>query len=1198
MSKMNPKKIYHVIPLAFLVIFQIITTTPVYAAGTVGIGTPESCDEATFDTVLMNGGTVTFDCGPSPVTITLTSTKVIAQDTQINGGGLITLNAENASRHFLVNTGIQLEITGLTLSNGNLPAGTGGGAIFTFSGSTLKITDSTFSNNSSGSATAGGGAIYNQGTLIISGSTFNQNTAAAAETDGGAILSTGSDSSVDISNSTFYGNSAGTGPTYTNSTGGAVNIRDSDGTNTITQVTFANNTNDNLYGVLDIINSSATVSNTILANSVTGVDCSKRGTGTITSTNNLIEVDFACGAAVTSDPRLGSLQNNGGLTQTMAISPTSPAYNYTLTCPVGKDQRGIDRPQPVGGKCDLGALEIDNPPPFVSNVTSLLINKAYGIGSLITINVTFSNSVVVTGTPLLTLETGATDRTAVYFSGSGSNMLNFIYTVQPGDTSSDLDYVSINSLALNGGTIKKMAGNDADLYLPGPGASGSLAFNKDIVIDTTSPSLTSFMLQNPATSPTNANSLVFRAIFSEAVTNVDTDDFAVDGTTTAPVTNVATVNPSTYDITVSNGNLAGFNGVVGINLKVGQDIVNLLGNPLPTTEPAIDQTYTLDNIQPSGDTILRASPNPTGASSVNFAVTFTKSVNNVDGDDFVLTTSGGITGASITGSSGTGSTYTVTVNTGSGNGTIRLDLRVNGTIQDAAGNGLDGAQIGDEFYTIDKTLPSVSSITRVNESPINAPSVDFTVIFNKTVNGVDKDDFVLTTSGAISGATVTTVNGTGANRTVTVDTGTGDGTIRLDVKDNNTIVDTAGNPLGGDGPDNGDFTAGETYSIMKSKNVYVKIGNNLEYTYNIPSKTATSNLYNGVVDGPVRVKSLNGTPVFTSQRAIYGNSFNELTGFPADQLTTDYWFTYYDDVNMSTWLMIGNADPALTAHVEVYLGNDSTPIKTYDLAHGESVLPRLGVVGGPLRVISTNGVKIFTSQRAAYLGSFNELMGFPADQLTTDYWFTYYDDVNMATWLMIGNADPIQSAHVEVYLGNGSTPIRTFDLDHGESVLPKLGVVGGPLRVVSTNGVKIFTSQRAAYGNSFNELMGFPADQLTTDYWFTYYDDVNMSTWLMIGNADPVQTAHVEVYLGNDSTPIKTYDLDHGQSVLPKLDVAGGPLRVVSTNGVEIFTSERVAYGSSFNELMGFPADQLTTDYWFTYYDDVNMSTWLMIGKP
>ena len=85
-------------------------------------------------------------------------------------------------------------------------------------------------------------------------------------------------------------------------------------------------------------------------------------------------------------------------------------------------------------------------------------------------------------------------------------------------------------------------------------------------------------------------------------------------------------------------------------------------------------------------------------------------------------------------------------------------------------------------------------------------------------------------------------------------------------------------------------------------------------------------MFPGVHNGPVKVHS--NTPVFTSQRAVFGNSFNELTGFPANQLTTDYWFTYYDDVDMSTWLMIGNPDPVNSAHVEVYIGGGTTPIDT------------------------------------------------------------------------------------------------------------------------------------------------------------------------------------------------------------------------------------------------------------------------------
>ncbi len=351
----------------------------------------------------------------------------------------------------------------------------------------------------------------------------------------------------------------------------------------------------------------------------------------------------------------------------------------------------------------------------------------------------------------------------------------------------------------------------------------------------------------------------------------------------------------------------------------------------------------------------------------------------------------------------------------------------------------------------------------------------------------------------------------------------------------------------------------------------------------------------------MRVKSTNGVPIFTSQRAAYGSSFNELMGFPANQLTTEYWYTYYDNIYMSTWLMIGNADPNNPAKVEVYIGNGTTPYATYDIAVGQSIQPKYpGVANGPVRVKSTNGVKIFTSQRAAYGSSFNELMGFPANQLTTEYWYTYYDNIYMSTWLMIGNADPNNAAKVEVYIGNGTTPYATYDIAVGQSIQPKYpGVATGPVRVKSTNGVKIFTSQRAAYGSSFNELMGFPANQLTTEYWYTYYDNIYMSTWLMIGNADPNNPAKVEVYIGNGTAPYATYDIAVGQSIQPKYPgVATGPVRVKSTNGVKIFTSQRAAYGSSFNELMGFPANQLTTEYWYTYYDNIYMSTWLMIGKP
>ena len=119
--------------------------------------------------------------------------------------------------------------------------------------------------------------------------------------------------------------------------------------------------------------------------------------------------------------------------------------------------------------------------------------------------------------------------------------------------------------------------------------------------DTTAPTLVSIARQNPSTATTNADSLVFRAIFSEAVQNLQdaTADFTVHGTTTAAVTNVASVNATTFDITVSGGDLAGFNGTVGLDLAAGQNITDLLSLALPAGEPTVDELYTLDNTPPN-----------------------------------------------------------------------------------------------------------------------------------------------------------------------------------------------------------------------------------------------------------------------------------------------------------------------------------------------------------------------------------------------------------------------------------------------------------------------------------------------------------------------------------------------------------------------------------------------------------------------
>ena len=110
--------------------------------------------------------------------------------------------------------------------------------------------------------------------------------------------------------------------------------------------------------------------------------------------------------------------------------------------------------------------------------------------------------------------------------------------------------------------------------------------------------------------------------------------------------------------------------------------------------------------------------------------------------------------------------------------------------------------------------PVVSSITRANPNPTNAASVNFTVTFSAAVTGVDVSDFSLTATG-LTGAAVTGVSGSGNTYSVSVSTGSGDGTLRLDVVDDDSIIDLLLNPLGGTGVGNGDFSTGPEYTINR-----------------------------------------------------------------------------------------------------------------------------------------------------------------------------------------------------------------------------------------------------------------------------------------------------------------------------------------------------------------------------------------------
>ena len=140
----------------------------------------------------------------------------------------------------------------------------------------------------------------------------------------------------------------------------------------------------------------------------------------------------------------------------------------------------------------VNTFVVDTTAPTVSSISSSTSNGAYKLNDNITVLVTFNDNVIVdnsSGNPRIQLETGSNDRYANYFSGNSTSTLSFLYTVQSGDNSSDLDYKSTDSLSANNGTIRDNASNNATLTLPTQGNSGSLGANKAIVIDAVVPTI-------------------------------------------------------------------------------------------------------------------------------------------------------------------------------------------------------------------------------------------------------------------------------------------------------------------------------------------------------------------------------------------------------------------------------------------------------------------------------------------------------------------------------------------------------------------------------------------------------------------------------------------------------------------------------------------------------------------------------------
>ena len=241
----------------------------------------------------------------------------------------------------------------------------GGGALVA-AGATLRLTDSTITDNEADNA----GGIWVEGSLVLTRSTVSGNDALAADPNGlGGGIGVGVTGGATLENSTVSGNTA-------NNRGGGIHTAN---VVIMRNVTIAQN---QALGTPSFgagggirqdfgsnVNARTFASNVLLAANV-GFSCggTTGAAGFIQSVNGMSDdpvatpscnVDPARNTLV-SNAMIGSLANNGGPTRTHALLAGSPAIGAGAGC-LANDQRSLLR----GSVCDIGAFEFgtEAPPP-------------------------------------------------------------------------------------------------------------------------------------------------------------------------------------------------------------------------------------------------------------------------------------------------------------------------------------------------------------------------------------------------------------------------------------------------------------------------------------------------------------------------------------------------------------------------------------------------------------------------------------------------------------------------------------------------------------------------------------------------------------------------------------------------------------------------------------------------------------------
>lgn len=314
----------------------------------------------------------------------------------------VTISGEGSSTVLIINDSANVSISGLTITDGDTSTFAQGGAISVEDSSAeLTLVDSTISGNT---GDYNGGAIFNNyGTVNIEYSTVSGNSAqyaGAIEDAGGSLTIT--DSTVANNHATDSGGLPGAG--------GVALLAESSSSATLnlSSSTFSGNTAANSNSAYDLWlghgvssnTASATMVNTILASApLTSPNIPNVVTvagGSFTSDGYNISTDSSftatTGDQLSTDPKLGALTNNGGMTDTLALLSGSPALNAgdnSAVTGITDDQRGAGFPRIIGRVVDIGAYEYSD--------TTFGVTDTVGATTVAGHNVTYTISLTNAG---------------------------------------------------------------------------------------------------------------------------------------------------------------------------------------------------------------------------------------------------------------------------------------------------------------------------------------------------------------------------------------------------------------------------------------------------------------------------------------------------------------------------------------------------------------------------------------------------------------------------------------------------------------------------------------------------------------------------------------------------------------------------------------------------------------------------------